>query len=182
MSAERQLRTVISMNVTMPHMGHISRAIEAESSPSPRGPNSSKSVKPFDERNQKELAYTKLTDPRKTETHRDRTARVMTGEGTTGPEEPKVANGKRTEHADSHNLDRTLGMPTPRRVSPNSSQHTPKNEDRPTDGEENGGKLGTTEEAKGESEPCEILREDLKAEAGFMPPGERLRIALAFPR
>ena len=65
MSAERQLSTVISTNVTMPHMGHISKAIEAESSPSPRGPNSSKSVKPFDERNQKELAYTKLKDPGK---------------------------------------------------------------------------------------------------------------------
>ena len=64
-SAERQLSTVISTNVTMPHMGHISKAIEAESCPSPRGPNSSKSVKPFDERNQKELAYTKLTDPGK---------------------------------------------------------------------------------------------------------------------
>ena len=63
-SAERRPSTVISINVTMPHMGHISRANEAESSPSPRGPNSSKSVKPFNERNQKELAYTKLTDPR----------------------------------------------------------------------------------------------------------------------
>ena len=59
MSAERQLNTVISINVTMPHMGHISRANEAESSPSPRGPNSPKSVKPFDGREPEGTRVTK---------------------------------------------------------------------------------------------------------------------------
>ena len=72
MSAERQLNTVVSMNVTMPHMGHISKAIEAESSPSPRGPNSSKSVKPFDGREPEGTRVHKIDGPpgkpRRTET------------------------------------------------------------------------------------------------------------------
>ena len=74
--------------------------------------------------------------PQKTGTHRDK-KRWKPGEPTTGPEEPKGGKRKRIEPADSHNLDRILGMPTPRRVSPNSFQHTPKNEDGRTDGEGN---------------------------------------------
>ena len=104
MSAERQLNTVISINVTMPHMGHISRAIEAESSPSPRGPNSSKSVKPFDERNQKELAYTKLTDPGKP--GRTETKSAVEARGT--DHRPGRTERRKTEK------DRTFRQPQPR--------------------------------------------------------------------
>ena len=46
-SVERQLSSVTSTTEGLAHIGQISRSIDAESSPSPRGPNSSKSVKPF---------------------------------------------------------------------------------------------------------------------------------------
>ena len=147
MSAERQLSTVISINVTTPHMGHISRAHEAESSPSPRGPNSSKSVKPFDGREPEGTRVTKLT--RRTETKK---RGGSPGKRPQARKNQKAENGKGTNMQTATTSTGYL-VPTPRRVSPNSSQHTPKNEDRPTDGDEKGGKLrepGTAEEAKGE--------------------------------
>ena len=71
-SAERQLSTVISINVTMPYTGHKSRNNEDKSGPWRRGPNSSKSVKQFDGREAKGTRVTKSTDssgkPRRTET------------------------------------------------------------------------------------------------------------------
>ena len=59
----------------------------------------------------------------------------------------KAENGKGPNIQTATTSTRYLGCP--HREESNSSQHAPKNEDRPTDGEDKGGKL-TAEEAKGE--------------------------------